>query len=305
MRRKFAIKNRLGLAVWYLVVFLLLAIAIMFAICLIGDLLTSGRFSETVTSGVVFDIVSIFLYLLPALYLLLAHHSRIQESRVFSLQNRGAVLAVALFIFVAYFIPSSFVDDLLALPDLGSGADLAQSSKNVYGALSISLVGPFAEEVLFRGAIERSLLKWKRNPWYAIIISAVLWGLVHVDPAQVVDASLCGIVYGWIYYRTRSIWPTVAMHIANNTACTVLSWFFGDPKMLQILGGSWPLYAVLALVSLALLVVSLRLFNRFTRRPQHPHIPLQHHAPAGTRSSEPQGQENGVGSSYPCLSSAF
>ena len=81
------------------------------------------------------------------------------------------------------------------------------------GYVAIGIFAPVAEEIVFRGAILRRLLAVgsPANPWIAITISALLFGLIHLNFAQGVHAFLMGLFLGWLYMRTRSIIPGIAL----------------------------------------------------------------------------------------------
>lgn len=100
---------------------------------------------------------------------------------------------------------------------------LVNMMRNPIGFITVCFIGPFAEEVLFRGAIERRLLQKNWNPWFAIVISALIFALAHFNFAQAFTATVIGIFMGWVYYRTRSIWPGVLIHMTNNTIATILA----------------------------------------------------------------------------------
>ena len=101
---------------------------------------------------------------------------------------------------------------------------LGTMSENPIGLLSICLIGPFLEEVVFRGAILRRLLEKRWQPWLAILVSAVFFAAAHGNFTQGLTAIMIGMFMGWVYYRTRSIWPCVFIHALNNTTACVLSW---------------------------------------------------------------------------------
>lgn len=101
-------------------------------------------------------------------------------------------------------------------------------AKNPLGNISMCLLGPFLEEVVFRGAIERRLLEKFRNPWIAIVISAIFFAVAHMNLTQGLTAIILGCVIGWVYYRTRNLWPCVLMHVLNNTIARVATWFGSD-----------------------------------------------------------------------------
>ena len=109
------------------------------------------------------------------------------------------------------------------------------------GYLFVGIFAPLAEEVVFRGAILRSLLENFRRPWIAIVISALLFGLAHGNPAQMPHAFLIGLLLGWTYYRTGSILPGVVLHWTNNTVAYVLYNLYpvvGQMKLVDIFKGS-------------------------------------------------------------------
>lgn len=88
---------------------------------------------------------------------------------------------------------------------------------NQWGYVVIGLVAPLVEELVFRGAVLRSLLQWSDNQWVCISISAAIFGLIHANPAQMPHAFAVGWLLGWMYYRTGSIIPGVVYHWVNNS----------------------------------------------------------------------------------------
>ncbi|MHC4970884.1 MAG: lysostaphin resistance A-like protein [Planctomycetota bacterium] len=82
-------------------------------------------------------------------------------------------------------------------------------------ALHAVLVAPVAEEICFRGLVYPAL-RQLRGPRYAILMSALIFGLVHVLPAVVVPMILFGVVMAWLSETNGSILPCVLGHIAFN-----------------------------------------------------------------------------------------
>jgi len=101
--------------------------------------------------------------------------------------------------------------------------------KDRWGYLTIGLLAPLAEEIVFRGAALRSLLASRLSPLAAIVISALLFAVAHLNPAQMPHAFLVGLLLGWMYWRTGSILPGMAYHWANNSAAYVLYAFYPNP----------------------------------------------------------------------------
>ncbi len=122
-------------------------------------------------------------------------------------------------------IPSIwFQEQITFLPDISSDS-LAEVLKSPWGYFAVGILVPLTEEIVFRGAILRSLLKLNKKvmkPWVAIVASALIFAIAHVNPAQMPHAFLIGLLLGWMYRRTGSIVLCVAMHWVNNTAAYVL-----------------------------------------------------------------------------------
>lgn len=130
---------------------------------------------------------------------------------------------------IGVIVPSAYIQELMPkLPDL-MDSDLEAVVNNHYGYYVIGLLAPIAEETVFRGAILRSLLGWTKRHWVAIAISALLFALVHGNPAQMPHAFCVGLLLGWLYYRTGSVIPGIAFHWVNNTIAFALARIMPTP----------------------------------------------------------------------------
>ena len=119
-------------------------------------------------------------------------------------------------------IPSVWMQEHMPeLPNIAEDA-FDMIMKDRWGYVSVGLMAPLAEELVFRGAILRELLRWSSRPWVAIAISALFFAAAHMNPAQIPHAFLIGLLLGWMYYRTDSIIPGVAYHWINNSVAYVM-----------------------------------------------------------------------------------
>ncbi len=98
---------------------------------------------------------------------------------------------------------------------------------NIGSFLTVVVAAAFLEEYLFRGIVLRGFLK-NYSPTQAIIWSAVFFGLFHFNPWQFVAAFILGLYMGWLYYRTQSLWPCIAIHALNNLIGYVGFVFFNE-----------------------------------------------------------------------------
>lgn len=84
--------------------------------------------------------------------------------------------------------------------------------------ITICILAPIWEELFFRGIVMRRLL----TKWHApasLIVSSLIFGLFHINPVQIVYASILGLLLGYAYLRTENIIVPMILHaIANGTS---------------------------------------------------------------------------------------
>lgn len=85
----------------------------------------------------------------------------------------------------------------------------------------MTFFGPMVEELIFRGIIQENL-KEKISIWIAIIVQAVLFGLLHLHTVSLSQILLIfshigvGLVFGIVKYKYQNIWFTIFPHTLNN-----------------------------------------------------------------------------------------
>ena len=78
-----------------------------------------------------------------------------------------------------------------------------------------AVAAPACEELLFRGFIFSAFRK-SFGPAKAIALTAILFALAHLSPGNILALFLAGIIFGYLRYRTGSIWPAIGAHCFNN-----------------------------------------------------------------------------------------
>jgi hypothetical protein len=126
------------------------------------------------------------------------------------------VIGMSLIFVIGALMTSNLITETMDLPDL-MGDTFISMSHTVWGFLSMAIMAPVVEELLFRGAIQGHMLRIGYSPILAICLSALVFGIVHFNPAQSFFAFLLGLVFGWLYYRTGSVIPGMVAHAINNT----------------------------------------------------------------------------------------
>ena len=131
-----------------------------------------------------------------------------------------------------------------------------------WGWIAVGVLVPIAEEMVFRGAILRTLLtlcghRWR---WGAIVLSALLFGLAHGNMAQLLNATLLGCLLGWLYYRSGSIAPGIVFHMVNNSVAVLLVRLMpgsAEMQLVDLFAGDTPRLILFMLCALCVFVPSL------------------------------------------------
>jgi membrane protease YdiL (CAAX protease family) len=129
-------------------------------------------------------------------------------------------------------VATGLVEPITELANLrDTSQDVAQTFEDARGveqvlfAIAVVTVAPAVEELLFRGALLRSLLR-RTGPPVAIFVSALAFALVHVvgDPGTgyyVAAFLLLGLVSGWRAWATGSLSQSIALHAGFNLLAVI------------------------------------------------------------------------------------
>lgn len=101
------------------------------------------------------------------------------------------------------------------------------SGSLIISIITVGIIAPFAEEFLFRGVIYNTLRKKISIRW-TIIIQAILFGVFHFNLVQGTYATLLGLVFGYITYKTKSLWPAIIIHMVNNSVATIAPYVLNE-----------------------------------------------------------------------------
>ena len=115
------------------------------------------------------------------------------------------------------------------------------SDKGLLMFLALVIAAPVLEELIFRGIILDGLLKIY-SPARAIVISSLLFGLIHLNPWQFIGGAVAGGFIGWVYFHTRSVLAAILIHAVFNLTAFVEGYFIDveqaiDMSYSEVLGG--------------------------------------------------------------------
>ncbi len=114
------------------------------------------------------------------------------------------------------------------------GAFLKTNSINglLINLVVIGLIPAIGEELLFRGLILRLFKEAFKNIHLAVFISALLFSLVHLQFYGFFPRLLLGLVLGYLFVYTKSLWAPIAFHLVNNSA-TVLIYYLHQKGIVE------------------------------------------------------------------------
>lgn len=226
--------------------------------CTIYLLVTTGNLDKALLTQIIMIPAQLAGQIMMGIYLWKAGYISTQKA-TWSFVSAPYLIGSALAILTGGFVLSALMSLMDWIPNIMEQSfDILQSGWG--GILAISIVGPVLEELLFRGAITKALLQ-QYQPAKAILFSALLFGVFHINPAQILPAFLIGILLAWTYYKTRSLIPCILMHILNNSLSVYLSINYPEAENMDDLISGAPY--LIALFGAVLIFVGAILYMRY------------------------------------------
>ena len=192
-----------------------------------------------ISEGLAISVSSLLIYIILIPLTLLFIHvdgslDRIKEMLRFGSVKRTLILILAIPIVVTIIgwiltiIYAVVWIGIFGEPSINTdmGTDWESSSIDIALLfLSVAIVTPIVEELMFRGYILDAINR-KHSDWTAIIWSSILFGLLHLFGGvfYIGSALIGGIIYGWIRMRTGSLLPSIASHMMWNTLALVVTY---------------------------------------------------------------------------------
>ncbi len=125
------------------------------------------------------------------------------------------------------------------------------------------------EEVFFRASLQNLLVRWWQKPMIAIIVTSLLFSLIHWSIYLFLSRALLGFALGLMYYKTKNIWVNIIAHFINNAIALTALFFYQrrtgkvdlekiDPSMHWSIG----LIGIVALIGLFILLTKYSVKNK-------------------------------------------
>ncbi len=208
----------------------------------------------------------------------------------FGLNKRPRQLSVVIVIVLALFlIPvatfTGFVNEMADLPQWLSGLEgwlldkemearetvtvLLENKErwsNVANIVIIALLPAIGEELFFRGLFLRIIEKGTRSSSIAVVLSALIFTILHFQFYGLLPRFILGVVYGLLFVWSRSLWLPMIAHFVNNLAAVIASGFIPVYSELGSAGSNDVLSAIpMALASGLVCIFLLVILRRLIR----------------------------------------
>ncbi len=253
--------------IWYLILFVLLQLLVTYAVNTVALLFNNMPFGAAIKYAATHPILSSTTLIvssaissaLTILVFVLFKFTLVSKSYLRS--KPWASLFWVVLLALGTILPSTWLMEQMEI-EVPTAVErmLTALMGDRWGYLTVGILVPIAEELVFRGAILRSLQKVFTNRWIAICLSAVVFALVHGNMAQLPHAFIMGILLGWLFVRTNSIIPGVVLHWVNNSVVFVMYNLLpnsANEHLIDLFGGNQRAVWMSLLFSLCILLPSL------------------------------------------------
>lgn len=137
--------------------------------------------------------------------------------------------------------------------------------------LVIALIPAIGEELTFRGVLQQALVKGCKNAHLGIFLAAAIFSFIHLQFYGFLPRMFLGLLLGYMFYYSGSLWTSILMHFINNGTAVVVAYFehkalteidmehFGSTSNIWLMIGS-------LILTVALIVMSSKIKYKYGRK---------------------------------------
>jgi membrane protease YdiL (CAAX protease family) len=111
---------------------------------------------------------------------------------------------------VAKKLENAYNDQIIMLSHLNGLGDF------IFALIIMAFFPALFEELFFRGALQTLLVKWWKKPLIAIVVTSVVFSIIHMSVYLLLSRIVLGFVLGWMFHQTKNIWINTIAHFLNN-----------------------------------------------------------------------------------------
>jgi membrane protease YdiL (CAAX protease family) len=191
-------------------------------------------------------LTTVFTFVAPPVLLAATEKTKVKD--FYNFKRPAAAMFLLVFIFMICSIPLmewiALINQKMVLPGPLKAVDNwmrekeNEAMKMTYLLLRIQNFGDFlinigliallpgiAEELLFRGAVQRAFYRMYKNPHVAIWLSAFIFSAIHIQFFGFFPRMILGAAFGYIYLWTGSLWYAMFAHFLNNAFSVCQAWY--------------------------------------------------------------------------------
>ncbi len=152
-----------------------------------------------------------------------------------------------------------------------------------WSVITVVFAAPVMEEYIFRGIVQRNAIRFTGKPYLGILLTSLIFALVHFVPQQMVMAFFASIVIGTVYYATRSLFTVITLHLLNNGLAYTFYLYFGESSSIigpfkVSLTTYWAIYYLCLVYVVVMTLLAIKKINQINKTYTHgcsPINPLQ------------------------------
>lgn len=149
-------------------------------------------------------------------------------------------------------------------------------SKYLISMFVIAFCPAVFEELFFRSAMQNLLTKWFKGPWIAIILTGIIFSLVHVSYYGFLVRAVLGFILGLIFYYGKSVWLNMLFHFLVNGLQVTGLYIMNAPQVKHVndLEDNFPIWQ--GILALLLLIYVFDIFKKISKKQlaKYPHDEL-------------------------------
>ncbi|MEJ7674629.1 MAG: CPBP family intramembrane glutamic endopeptidase [Chitinophagaceae bacterium] len=144
-------------------------------------------------------------------------------------------------------------------------------SRYIISLFIIALLPAIFEETFFRGAMQNLFTRWFKGPWAAIILTALIFSLIHLSFYGFLVRFALGIILGFIFYYSGSLWLSILFHfLFNGIQVTILYILTINGVKDKNIEDNFPLW--MGALALALLLYLFKLYKQTSAKEQSKYV---------------------------------
>lgn len=131
-------------------------------------------------------------------------------------------------------------------------------SKMILNLFVVAILPAIAEELFFRGLLQKFFIKLTKNTLAGVVVTSIIFSAIHFQFLGFFPRFLLGMVFGYLYVWTNSIWTPIIVHFVNNGLAVVVYFLIGKgiaPSDVETIGKAsdpWPIGIISLIVSAVL-----------------------------------------------------